>query len=43
MWNVGNKTKKTKDKPKNRLLTLENKLMDTRGQVGGRMGEGEGD
>ena len=39
-----NKEKKKEDKPKNRLLTIENKLMVTRGEVGGGMGEiGEGD
>ena len=36
--------KKKRDKPKNRLLTTEDKLMGTRGKVGGRMSEmGEGD
>ena len=50
MWNLRNKTnehsgkKSERDKPRNRLLTIENKLMDTRGEVGGGMGEiGEGD
>ena len=36
---------KEKGKPRNRLLTIENKLMVTRGEVGGRggdTGEGEG-
>ena len=31
IWNLRNKTKK----PRNRLLTTENKLMVTRGEVGG--------
>lgn len=35
-----NKTKKNKDKPKDRLLTLENKLMVIReGEVSGWMGK----
>ena len=46
MWNLGTKenwTKKKRDK-KNRRLTIENKPMIPRGQVGGGMGEtGEGD
>ena len=33
-----------KYKPRNRLLTIENKLVFTRGEVGGSMGEiGDGD
>ena len=49
MWNLRNKTnkqreKKKRDKSRNRLLTIENKLMVTRGEVGGGMGEtGDGD
>ena len=48
MWNLRSKTndqrKKTPDKPKNRLFTTENKLMVSRIEVGGEMGEiGEGD
>ena len=42
MWNLRNKTneqrekkEREKDKPGNRLLTIENKLMVTRGEVGG--------
>ena len=36
--------KDKQDKPKNRLLTIENKLVVARREVGGRMGEiGEGD
>ena len=36
--------KRERDKPRNRLLTIENKLMVTRGEVGGGMGEiGDGD
>ena len=32
------------DKPRNRLLTIDNKLVVTRGKVGGKMGEiGDGD
>ena len=31
--------KEKRDKPKNRLLTTENKQMVTRGDVSGRMGE----
>ena len=35
---------KGRDKPRNILLIMENKLMVTRGEVGGEMGEtGEGD
>ena len=35
---------KEKDKPRNRLLTTENKLMVTSGEVGGEMGKiDEGD
>ena len=38
------RTKKKGDKPKHRFLTIGNKLADTRGKVGGGMGEiGEGD
>ena len=45
MWNLRNKTKeKKRHKQKNRLLTIENKLMVARGDVVGGMGEiGEGD
>ena len=48
MWNLRNKTneqrEKERGKPRNRLLTIENKLMVTRGEVGGGMGEiGDGD
>ena len=46
MWNLRNKTneQRKKSKPKNRLLTIENKLMVTRREVGGGMDEtGEGD
>jgi len=41
MWNLRNKPKqnKNKEKPKNRLLTIGNKLMVIRGEVGGEMGE----
>ena len=39
MWNLRNKTKKERDKPKNRLLTVENKLMVVTGNVGEGMGE----
>ena len=48
IWNLRNKTneqreKKKEDKPRNRLLTIENKVIFTRGRVGG-MGEiGYGD
>ena len=41
MWNLRNKTnehrwgKKERGKPRNRLLTIENKLMVTGGEVGG--------
>ena len=39
-----NKGEKKGDKPRNRLLTIENKLMVTREEVGGGMGEiGDGD
>ena len=46
MWNLRDKTKeqRKRDKPRNRFLTIENKLMVTRGEVGGEMGEiGDGD
>ena len=42
MWNLRNKTNKQREKKRekrdksgNRLLTIENKLMVTRGEVGG--------
>ena len=41
MWNLRNKANEQEEKrsePKNRLLTIENKLMVTRGEMGGRMG-----
>ena len=43
-WNLRNKTnekrkKREREKPGNRLLTLENKLMATRREVSGGMGE----
>jgi len=38
------KGKKERDKPRNRLLIVENKIKVTRGDVGRRMGEiGDGD
>ena len=46
MWNSNNKTneqreKRERGKPRNRLLTTENKLMVTRGEVGGgEIGDG---
>ena len=51
MWNLRNKTNEQKgkkererEKPRNRPLTVENKLMVTRGEVGGGTGEiGDGD
>ena len=51
MWNLRSKTSKGKRereresrKPRNRLLTIENKLMVTRGEVSRGMGEiGGGD
>ena len=49
MWNLRNKTNEQREKreggkPKNRFLTIENKLMVTRREVGGRTGEtGDGD
>ena len=49
MWNLRNKTneqrkKRERDKPRNGLLTIENKPMVTRGDVGEGMGEiGDGD
>ena len=49
MRNLRNKTneqrkKRERDKPRNRLLTIENKLMVTRGEVGRGMGvTGDGD
>ena len=44
MWNLRNKTNdhrgmKERGKPRNRLLTIENKLMVAREEVGGRMGK----
>ena len=51
MWNLRNKTNeqrekkqkqnktKMRGKPRKRLLTIKNKLMVTRGQVGREMGE----
>ena len=44
-WNLKKKTKKKKrDKPGNRLLTTENKLVVTRGEAGGGTGAvGDGD
>ena len=45
MWNLRNKTNdhggvvRERGKPTNRLLTIENKLMFTRREVGGAMGE----
>ena len=43
MWNLRNKTseqikKRERDKPKNILLTAENKLIVRRGEVRGKMG-----
>ena len=46
MWNLRNENEKRKkqDKQKDRLLTIENKLVITRGEEGGGTGEmGEGD
>ena len=49
MQNLRNKQAKGKrererDKPRNRLIMIENKLMATRGEGHGRMGEiGDGD
>ena len=48
VWNLRNQIneqkEKERDKPRNILLTIENKLMVTRGEVGGQMGEiGDGD
>jgi len=48
MWNLRNKTDehrgKERGKPRNRLVTVESKLIVTIGEVGGRMGEiGDGD
>ena len=37
--NILTNLKKKREKPKNRPLTIENKLMVTRGEVGGGMGE----
>ena len=42
MWNLKNKInehRKKRDKPRNRLLTIESKLMVTRGEAGRRMDE----
>ena len=41
MWNLKNKInehRKKRDKPRNRLLTIESKLMVTRGELGGEDG-----
>ena len=50
MWNLRNKTKEYREKerergkPRKRLLTILNKLMAIRGEVGGATGEiGDGD
>ena len=50
MWNLRNKTNEQREgdkgrgKPRNRLLTTENKLMVARGEVGWEMGEiGDGE
>ena len=52
MWYLRNKTdeprgakrERVRGKPRNRLLTLDNKLLVTRGEVGGGMRErGDGD
>lgn len=49
MWNLRNKNEQTgnkrgRGKPRSRLITRENKLMVTRGEVGERMTEiGDGD
>ena len=49
MWNLRNKTseqrkERERDKPRNRLLTIENTLLVTRGEVGKGVGEiGDGD
>jgi len=48
MWDFRNKTNEQREKererakPRNRILTIENKLMVTRGEVsgGGEIGEG---
>ena len=41
IWNLGNTNKqKKRDKPRNRLLTIENKVMVTRGDMG-EIGEGD--
>ena len=41
MWNLRNKkkNKRERDRPRNRLLTIKNKLMATGGEVGRRMDE----
>ena len=44
MWNLRNKTdeqrkKREREKPRHRLLTIENKLMVTRGEVAGAWGK----
>lgn len=45
MWNLRNKTneqrkrKRERNKPRNRLLTIENKLMVTRREVVGKRGK----
>ena len=45
MWNLRNKTKEPmekrhtqREKPRNRLIIIENKVMFTREEVGGEMG-----
>lgn len=39
-WNLRNKTKeKEREKSRNKLLPKKNKLMVTRGEEGGQMGE----
>ena len=43
-WAKGKKRERERGKPRNGLLTIENKLMVIRGDVGGEMGEiGDGD
>ena len=46
MWNLRNKTNEQREgkrEPKNRLLPIENKLMDTKGEVGGGWVKGKED